>query len=170
MSDESLADVKAHLKDTNAWLRLLYMLLFGIIYSVAEVVLLAVVVFQFLFVLFGGSRNERLLSLGGQLSTFIYQLLRYLTYNSDIRPYPFGDWPAAEEGGETAESSAFRQAGAARTEPAAAGAKSKGAAETTAKPAAEKAAKSVRKPAAKKKSEPRDTAAGAGDSAAEEKK
>ena len=85
--------LKENLKDGNAWLRLLFMLLFSIIYSVAEVVLVMVVVFQFLFVLLTGSRNDKVLSLGSQISTFIYQIVRYLTYNSDIRPYPFGDWP-----------------------------------------------------------------------------
>jgi len=86
--------LKKNLKDGNAWLRLLFMLLFSIIYSVAEVVLVMVVVFQFLFVLLTGSRNDKVLSLGSQLSTYVYQIVRYLTYNSDIRPYPFSDWPS----------------------------------------------------------------------------
>ena len=86
--------LKENLKDGNAWLRLLFMLLFSIIYSVAEVVLVMVVVFQFFCVLFTGSRSDKVLSLGSQLSTFIYHIVRYLTYNSDIRPYPFSDWPS----------------------------------------------------------------------------
>jgi len=85
--------LKGNLKDSSAWLRLVFMLLFSIIYSVAEVVLVMVVVFQFFFVLLSGGRNDKVLSLGSQLSTFIYQIVRYLTYNSDIRPYPFSDWP-----------------------------------------------------------------------------
>jgi hypothetical protein len=86
--------LKENLKDGNAWLRLLFMLLFSIVYSVAEVVLVMVVVFQFLCVLLTGNRNDKVLSLGAQLSTFIYQIVQYLTYNSDIRPYPFSDWPS----------------------------------------------------------------------------
>jgi len=85
--------LKESLKDGNVWLRLLFMLLFSVIYSVAEVVLVMVVVFQFFCVLLTGSRNDKVLSLGSQLSSFIYQIVRYLTYNSDIRPYPFSDWP-----------------------------------------------------------------------------
>jgi hypothetical protein len=80
--------LKESLKDGGSWLRLLFMVLFSVIYSVAEVV-----VFQFLCVLLTGNRNDKALSLGAQLSTFIYQVLRYLTYNSDERPYPFADWP-----------------------------------------------------------------------------
>ena len=70
------------------------MLLFGFLYSVAEVVLIAVIVFQFLTVLLTGNKNDRLLDLGGEISAYIYQALRYLTYNSEQRPYPFSDWPS----------------------------------------------------------------------------
>jgi len=85
--------LKESLKDGSSWLRLFFMLLFAVIYSVAEVVLVMVIVFQFLCVLLTGKRNDKALSLGAQLSSFIYQVLRYLTYNSDERPYPFADWP-----------------------------------------------------------------------------
>jgi len=88
------SDLKEHVKDTNVWLRLLFMLLFSIIYSVAEVVIAVVVIFQFLHVLFTGKKNEKVLSLGGQLSTFAYQVFSYLTYNSEVKPFPFADWPS----------------------------------------------------------------------------
>lgn len=95
MSEEALSnDLKENVKDTNVWLRLLYMLLFVIIYSVAEVVLAVVIFFQFLSVLFTGNKNEKVLSLGSQLSTFVYQVFSYLTYNSEVRPFPFSDWPS----------------------------------------------------------------------------
>jgi len=89
MSDE----LKANLKERKTWLRGLYMLLFAIFYTIAEVVITAVVIFQFLLALFTGSSNERLLKLGQSLSTYVYQILQYLTFNSDHQPYPFGAWP-----------------------------------------------------------------------------
>ncbi len=85
--------LKENLKDGNSWLRLLFMVLFAVFYSVAEVVLVMVIVFQFLCVLLTGDRNDRALSLGSQIASYIYQVLRYLTYNSDECPYPFADWP-----------------------------------------------------------------------------
>lgn len=75
------------------WTRGLYILLFVIIYSVAEIVVYGVVVLQFLFSLFTGACNVQLQSLGKNLSTFIYQVFMYLTYNSDEKPYPFAPWP-----------------------------------------------------------------------------
>ena len=95
MTKEEIAteDLKSKVTDSSAWLRLLFILLFAAIYSVAEMVLAAVVLFQFLCVLFTGKRNDKVLSLGAQISTFAYQVFRYLTYNSDERPFPFADWP-----------------------------------------------------------------------------
>jgi len=86
-------EIRQNLRNRTTWWRALYMLLFTIIYGIAEVVVAAVVLFQLLSVLFTGSTNERLLNLGQNLSTYVYQILLFLTFNSDERPYPFGDWP-----------------------------------------------------------------------------
>ncbi len=96
-------DVKTHVKDMQTWMRLPFMLLFGIIYWVVEIILIAVILFQFLFKLFSGNTNDRALSLGGQLSTFVYQMLNFLTFNTEERPYPFSDWPSAKAEDKSAE-------------------------------------------------------------------
>lgn len=88
-------ELKQKVTDKPTWTRGLYILLFIFIYSIAELVVYAVVVFQFLFSLFTGTRNEQLLVLGKNLSTFIYEVLQYITYTSDDKPYPFGPWPGA---------------------------------------------------------------------------
>lgn len=75
------------------WTRGLYILLFIVIYNIAEIVLYGVVVLQFLFTLFAGALNTQLQVLGKNLSTFIYQVFMYITYNSDDKPYPFAPWP-----------------------------------------------------------------------------
>ena len=56
-------------------------------------VLFAVVLFQFLLTLFTGQTNQRLLKLGQSLGTYIYQIIAYMSFNSDHQPYPFGAWP-----------------------------------------------------------------------------
>lgn len=90
MSDE----LKENIKDQTTWMRALYILMFAVIYMVTEVVIALVVLLQFLFVLFTRQRNDKLLGLGANLSTFIYQILCYVTFNSDQRPFPFDDFPA----------------------------------------------------------------------------
>lgn len=91
-------DIKQNLKTRTTWLRGLYILIFAVIYSIAEIVIAAVVLFQFLSTLFTAKKNERLLTFGDNLATFIYQVLKYLTFNSDNKPFPFDEWPGSSEG------------------------------------------------------------------------
>lgn len=84
-----------NLKSKDTWLRLFFIILFAILYGIAEFVATVVVVIQFLWVLFTGERNERLRELGQSLAGYSYQVIRYLTYNSDERPFPIDlDWPS----------------------------------------------------------------------------
>jgi len=89
-------EVKENLKSQSTWKRGLYMLLYIIFSRVAEIVLGFIVLFQFLLKLFTGETNERLLKLGQGLSTYVYQTLQFLTFNSEYHPYPFGAWPKGE--------------------------------------------------------------------------
>lgn len=89
-------DVKQNLKSQSTWMRGLYMLIFAVFYTIADIVLFAVIIFQFLLKLFTGNTNDRLRKLGQGLSTYIYQVLQYLSFNSDYQPYPFGAWPKGE--------------------------------------------------------------------------
>jgi len=85
--------LKNNLKQQAIWIRGLYMLMFSLCYSIAEFVLIAVVIVQFLLKLFTGNSNPRLLKLGQSLATYIYQIIQFLTFNSEYLPYPFAEWP-----------------------------------------------------------------------------
>ena len=85
--------IKQNIRERKVWLRGLYMLLFLIFYSVAKVIVFAVIIFQFLITLVTGSSNERLVELGNGLSMYLYQILLFLTFNNDQHPYPFSEWP-----------------------------------------------------------------------------
>ncbi|MGD8828297.1 MAG: DUF4389 domain-containing protein, partial [Gammaproteobacteria bacterium] len=72
MTDEmNTEELKENLKSRNTWIRLLYMVLFALIYSVAEVVITAVVLFQFLHSLVTGRSNANARRFGESLSTFV---------------------------------------------------------------------------------------------------
>ena len=86
-------ELKQNIKERKTWLRGLYMLLFLIFYSVAKVIIFAVIAFQFILTLLTGKTNDKLVKLGQSLSTYLYQILIFLTFNSDEHPYPFGAWP-----------------------------------------------------------------------------
>lgn len=82
-----------HYKNKSVWLRGLYMLIFLFLQSVAKFVAFAVIVLQFVNVLFTAQTNQHLLKLGKSLSIYHYQIFMYLTYNSEQQPFPLGSWP-----------------------------------------------------------------------------
>lgn len=152
MEEQPITDeLKENVRDTSVWLRLLFMALFAVLYWVAEVVLIVVVLFQFLVVLFTGKKNGNVLSFGAQLSTYAYQIFRFLTYNSEEKPFPLGEWPS---------DAALSEKGAAPAAAATAEAKPKRAAPRRRAPAK----KAAPKAAAKKTGE-----AGAAEKPAEDK-
>jgi hypothetical protein len=74
------------------------MVLFFIAYLIAEFIITVLAVFQFLTVLITRNANEPLLKLGNNLSRYVYQIFRFLTFNSEEHPFPFGAWPDDEPG------------------------------------------------------------------------
>lgn len=76
-------------------IRALFMVLFVIIYYVAEWLVVAVAVFQFVVVLITGKQNGNLTAFGDGLSRFVYQIARFLTFNTEDKPFPFSEWPGA---------------------------------------------------------------------------
>lgn len=80
-------------KDRSAWLRGLYMLIFMFFLGVAKFVTFVVILVQFVKVLFSADTNQKLLGFGESLSQYQYQILMFLTYNTEQQPYPMSDWP-----------------------------------------------------------------------------
>lgn len=96
MAEEKAGKLEDHVQSRETWLRLFYMLVLGCCFGIAEAVGIAVVLFQFFCVLFSGERNANLLRFGANLSLYLYQVARYMTYSTEDRPFPFAPWP--EEG------------------------------------------------------------------------
>jgi hypothetical protein len=85
-------NVKENLKDNSSWMRILYTLLFVIIFNLVEILIAAVVIFQLIVLLVTGNKNERLVGFGATLAQYAYRIIQYLTFNTDDRPFPFADW------------------------------------------------------------------------------
>ena len=91
--------VKENLKTRSTWLRLFFMFVVLLLYSVSRVVVGMVVLLQFFWVLFTAETNRSLEHLGQSLATYTYQVICYLTFNTEMRPFPFDlDWPAGPPG------------------------------------------------------------------------
>ena len=86
--------MKENMKNRSTWRRLFFMVVMILLYSVSRVVVSVVVLLQFFWVLFTADTNKALETLGQSLATYTYQIIRYLTFNTEERPFPFDlDWP-----------------------------------------------------------------------------
>ena len=86
-----------NLKSESRWLRLLFMVVFYMAAYITGLVILLVVIVQVIHGFIKGKPNERLLELSAGLNRYFYQVLQFISYNSDTKPYPFSDWPKGDD-------------------------------------------------------------------------
>lgn len=89
--------VEENIKSRATWTRFLFMVLSYILVSLAAMVGIVIIVFGFLWVLFTGEVNRELRGVGQSIAAYVYENIRFLTFNTDERPFPFGrQWPSEE--------------------------------------------------------------------------
>ncbi len=102
-------ELKAHLRSGDTWKRGLFILLFALLYGIAEVVLWAIILFQFGSQLITGRTNRKLYEFCRGLNAYFYQILQFITYRSELKPYPFSEWPSEGLESVQQQESAARQ-------------------------------------------------------------
>ncbi|MEX0619229.1 MAG: DUF4389 domain-containing protein [Pseudohongiellaceae bacterium] len=90
---DNLDDVIENATRGSTWLRIFIMLMFYIVLYVTGIVLVLVTLAQALFAVFSGEANSNLKALGVALTRYVEQILGFLTYNSEFRPFPFAPFP-----------------------------------------------------------------------------
>ena len=122
-----------------AWIRALFVAVFVMAsYFVLLPLVLVLSIAQALFTIITGSANANLKYFSAALELYVSQLFKFMTYLSDVKPFPFSDFPEVKDDSLQEESAVKK------------GAKEKASATSAAvkKPAAKK--KAVKKKAAKK--------------------
>ena len=93
--------IEENIKSGATWLRLLFMLVSCVLACVAIFAGSVIVVLGFFYVLFTGDVNTQIKEAGQSVATYIYNLSRYLTFNTDEKPFPLGGrWPSGSNEGE----------------------------------------------------------------------
>lgn len=85
--------VRQRLRSRDLWMRALYMVFFAIVSVIARAVITLLAFVQFIAILLTGHANEPLLQLGNNLSAFVYQIIRFVTFVTETQPFPFSPWP-----------------------------------------------------------------------------
>lgn len=90
-------DIQTHMRSRSTWQRFLFMLLCGIIYAITRAIVFVLIVVQFFWALFTGEANENLKRLGHSFALYTSELIDFLSYYTETRPFPFdADWPGGD--------------------------------------------------------------------------
>ncbi len=82
-------DFSRYLKEPRTWQRIFFMLVFALIMEFVRLILWVVILFQVGSKLLTGQDNPNARQLGAQLSVYLYQILLFLTFNTNQMPFPF---------------------------------------------------------------------------------
>ena len=89
--------LKGKLLVKDKWLRGLFMLFFIIIKYLVAWLIILIALFQFVADLLIGKPNDKLLEFTKHLNTYLLQIVNFLTFNSESKPFPFANWPSHEK-------------------------------------------------------------------------
>jgi hypothetical protein len=73
------------------------MLVFSVIDGIVRTLLGAITVLQVASVLLTGTANQNVLQFGRGLSVYTYHILLFITFNTEVMPFPFSDWNQTAE-------------------------------------------------------------------------
>ena len=87
-----------NITEPSAWTRVLLMIVFAIAsYFVLLPLILMLSIAQVLFTLITGKVNANLRYFSAVLELYFSQLFKFMTYLSEVKPYPFSDLPEVED-------------------------------------------------------------------------
>lgn len=87
-------DSNSEAKYESILLRVLWMLVFLLVWQVAQFILGVLVLVQLIYRLIYGAPSASLMNFGDSLSQFLAQIGRFGSFHTDQKPWPFADWPA----------------------------------------------------------------------------
>jgi len=90
--------IKENAKNVDTWVRGLFIIVFAVIFYVLYIVIWLLVIFQFFTKVLTGELNGHLAHFSRSLTWYAFQILRYITFQSEERPFPFSPWPQSEDG------------------------------------------------------------------------
>lgn len=96
MSDK-FEEIVDNLKQPSHWIRLPFMVAYAfVLYLIFVPAIIVIMVAQLLFALITGESNRNLRGLGSVVQQYVGQIISYILYNSEERPFPFSDFPSED--------------------------------------------------------------------------
>jgi hypothetical protein len=96
--DWNAGEATAEVGRADVVIRAIYTAFFALVLGVLDTLLAVIVVFQLLFSLVTQTLpSARLQTFANHVVAFYVQVLRYVTHNDSLIPFPFSDWPEPPE-------------------------------------------------------------------------
>ena len=86
-------EVETNERERPGLSRALYTILYLIIIRLISMVLFVIAITQYIYSWLSGEPNEKILYFTESLAGYSKQLVSYVGFNTDEKPWPIGDWP-----------------------------------------------------------------------------
>lgn len=97
MSDTTNTPVKQESDSKNTWMRGLFMLVFIVLFAVAETLLSLLAVIQFFWLLFTKKPNPSLRKFGVSLGNWTLEVADFQSCATEDKPFPWKAWPSSDD-------------------------------------------------------------------------
>ncbi len=88
-----MEEVETNRREKPGLSRALYTLLYLIIGRFISMVLFVIAITQYIYSWLTGEPNEKILHFTEDLAEYSKQLVSYVGFNTEEKPWPVGDWP-----------------------------------------------------------------------------
>ena len=88
-----MEEIETNEREKPGIARALYIILYLIIGRFISMVLFVIAITQYIYSWLTGEPNDKILYFTEGLAEYTKQLVSYVGFNTDEKPWPFGDWP-----------------------------------------------------------------------------
>ncbi len=74
-------------------IRFLVTLLYLIVFEILKTVIQLTVIFQFIYLFISKKYSNPVRKFSNKVATYAYKVIRYMSLNDNIRPFPFNNFP-----------------------------------------------------------------------------
>jgi cytoskeletal protein RodZ len=103
MSQPTQDQIWQNLSHQDTWVRLIYMLIYGVILHIAGALMWILCSVQFIFTLIFGKDNQNVREMCANISQYIGEALAFVSFNSNHKPFPFNSGTQKTQGGSDNE-------------------------------------------------------------------
>lgn len=96
MNDVRTEELKRNILSLSQWIRILYMVFYAIACWLITIVLPVIIIAQILISLITGRDNENLRTVGLRVADYFHDMLTFLVYGSETKPWPFNESDSAD--------------------------------------------------------------------------